>query len=45
MDLLPTLEQVRVHMTHRKYVLIRDAFQPLIAARKQVGRPITLSWT
>jgi len=44
-DLLPALEQVEVHMTHHQYVPLRDPFEPLIAARKQVGRPIRLSWT
>jgi len=54
LDFLPTLEQVTVHMTYLspiesnrndQYVSIRDAFEPLIAARKQVGRPIRLLWT
>ena len=42
MDLLPALEQIKVHMTHHKRVPtgIREALKPLITARKQVGRPI-----
>ncbi|KAF8257589.1 hypothetical protein EI94DRAFT_1791620 [Lactarius quietus] len=54
MDLLPALEQVKVQMVYfpppisdsnTPYLTISDAFEPLIAARKKVGRPITLSST
>jgi hypothetical protein len=53
LDLLPALEQVKVHLTylppigttrHDQNASICRAFEPLIAARKQVGRPIILSW-
>ena len=53
LDLLPALEQVKVHLTylpptgtnrHDQNVSICHAFEPLIAARKQVGCPIILSW-
>ena len=55
MDLLPALEQVKVQMTHRPPIgssdqytpirdAIRDAFEPIIAARKHMGRYIILSW-
>ncbi|KAI9467335.1 hypothetical protein BJY52DRAFT_63336 [Lactarius psammicola] len=53
LDLLPTLQQVKVGITYispiesdriDRYVSIRDAFEPLVAARQQVGRPIQLSW-
>ena len=52
-DILPALEQVNMVMTHwhppgpnsQDHVAIPDAFEPLIAARKKVGRPITLSLT
>jgi hypothetical protein len=49
MDLLPALEQVKVEATpitpsgSDRHSSIRDAFEPLIAARKQLGRPIILS--
>ena len=52
--LLPALEQVKVHLSYvppigsnrnDQYVSICDTFEPLIAARQQVGRPIRLSWT
>ena len=52
MDLLPALEQVKVVDTRRNtpsgsdrddHTSILDAFEPLIAARKQLGRPIMLS--
>jgi len=53
MDLLPALEQVEVDTTKettpitpsrsRRHASIRDAFEPLISARKQLGRPILLS--
>jgi hypothetical protein len=50
MDLLPALEQVNIDMTlfyplqqtSRDQAAIPDAFNPLIAARKKVGRSITL---
>ncbi len=54
LDILPALKQVKVHMTYLspielnrndQYASIRDAFEPLIAARQQAGRPIRLSWT
>jgi len=56
-DLLPALEQVNMDMTLWHAQLPRlgpnsqdregipDAFEPLIAARKKVGRPITLLLT
>ena len=53
MDLLPALEEVQVQMTHGtsigsgdQYAPIRNAFAPIIAARKQMGRhiPVILSW-
>jgi hypothetical protein len=54
-DLLPALERVNMVMTQwhppplgsnsQDHVAIPDAFEPLIAARKKVGRPITLSLT
>jgi hypothetical protein len=51
LDLLPSLEQVEVQFLpsilesarNTLYLPIRDAFQPLIATRQQVGRPINLS--
>jgi hypothetical protein len=52
MDLLPALEQVKVDTRQAtpispsrsdRHTPIRDAFGPLIAARKQLGRPIMLS--
>jgi len=52
--LLPALEQVEVHMMMAPSMLpnanddlatIRDAFKPLITARRRVGQPITLLWT
>lgn len=51
LDLLPSLEQVEVKLPtfilestrSAAYVRIRDAFQPLISTRQQVGRPIKLS--
>ena len=48
MDLLPALEQVKVDTTpsgseRHDHTSIRDAFEPLIAARKQLGCPIMLS--
>ena len=53
MDLLPDLEQINMGMAHwhppprgpssKDHVDIPDAFEPLIAARKRAGRPITLS--
>jgi hypothetical protein len=52
MDLLPALEQVKVDTRQAtpitpsgsdQHTPIRDAFGPLIAARKQLGRPIILS--
>jgi hypothetical protein len=51
MGLLPALEKVKVDMRYRPhiassrsdlYASIRDSFEPLIAAREQVGRPVTL---
>jgi hypothetical protein len=55
MDLLPALEQIKMDMTRyypplhdlisQNHEAIPDAFNPLIAARKKVGRPITLSFT
>ena len=53
LDLLPFLERVEVEYPssiHRfsrniSYERIRDAFEPLIATRQQVGRPIKLSRT
>ena len=48
-DLLPALEQVKVYFPPNgvngddQYASICDAFEPLIAARKQMGRPVTLS--
>lgn len=54
MDLLPVLEQVEVDMIYPplfeanhngEFACARDAFEPLTAARKQVGRPITLSFS
>ena len=52
-DLLPFLERVEVECPSSiprfsrniPYEHIRDAFEPLIAARQQVGRPIKLSRT
>jgi hypothetical protein len=52
MDLLPALEQVIMDMTHppplelnsQYHETIPDAFLPLIAARKKVGRSMTLSF-
>ena len=54
MGLLPDLEQVIMDMTQRHapplgsnsqdHATIRDAFEPLIAARKKVGRPIMLDF-
>lgn len=53
MDVLPALEQVKVQMPHipplsenyiNPYLTIPNAFEPLIAARRRVGRPITLSF-
>ena len=47
MDILPDLEQINMDMAywHPPHVAIPgpDVFEPLIAARKKVGRPITLS--
>jgi hypothetical protein len=51
LDILPSLEQVEVQFPphilesarNSPYVLIRDAFEPLIAARQQVGRPMILN--
>ena len=47
MDILPDLGQINMDMTywHPPHVAISDVFEPLIAARKKVGRPITLSLT
>ena len=47
MDILPDLGQINMDMTywHPPPVAISDVFEPLIAARKKVGRPITLSLT
>lgn len=54
MDVLPALEQVKVQMVHipplsdnamNPYITIPNAFDPLIAARRRVGFPITLSLT
>lgn len=54
MDVLPALEQVKVQVPHipplsenylNPYLTIPNAFDPLIAARRRVGRPITLSFT
>jgi hypothetical protein len=51
LDLLPALEKVKVDMRHRPhiassrsdlYTSIRGSFEPLIAAREQVGRPVAL---
>ena len=43
---LPALEHFQVDMFRNdEAVSIRDAFEPLIAARKQTGRPIMLSLT
>jgi hypothetical protein len=52
---LPALEQIKIDMTRyyppllelisQNHGAIPDAFYPLIAARKKVGRPITLSFT
>jgi hypothetical protein len=53
-DVLPALEQVKVQMVHmpplsdnsmNPYITIPNAFDPLIAARRRVGCPITLSLT
>ena len=52
MDVLPALEQVNMDMrqfyplelTSQNYGAITDAFNPLIAGRKKVGQPITLSF-
>ncbi|KAH9071568.1 hypothetical protein EDB83DRAFT_2673620 [Lactarius deliciosus] len=52
LDFLPALEHVKVPLTYLSPIgskdpikdSIRDAFEPLVAARKQVGRPIRLSW-
>ncbi|KAF8257154.1 hypothetical protein EI94DRAFT_1760437, partial [Lactarius quietus] len=53
-DLLPALEEVKVETIYYPppisdsiipYLTISDAFEPLIAARKKVGRPIMLSST
>jgi hypothetical protein len=54
-DLLPALEQIKMDMTRyypplhdlisQNHEAIPDAFNPLIAARNKVGRPITLSFT
>ena len=47
-DLLPALEQIKVDMRRLRQdtwrVRSHDAFEPLIAARNQVERPIVLSW-
>ena len=47
-DLLPALEQIKVDMRRLQQGPWRershDAFEPLIAARNQVERPIVLSW-
>jgi hypothetical protein len=51
LDLLPSLEYVNVqfppsileYARNISYIPIRDAFEPLIAARQQVGCPINLS--
>ena len=49
MDLLPALEQVKMDMARfrpqEQGAVIPVAFNPLIAARKKIGRPITLSHT
>jgi hypothetical protein len=49
-DLLPTLEQLKVDVTHllqndwdTQFKTICSAFEPLITARRQAGRPIVLS--
>ena len=47
LDLFPALEQVNVYLPIRsngkaRYVSIRDTFEPFMAARQQVGRPIRL---
>ena len=48
--ILPVLEQIKVQMyrplieSGDQYAPIRDAFEPIIAARKQMGRHIFLSW-
>ncbi|KAH9071150.1 hypothetical protein EDB83DRAFT_318353 [Lactarius deliciosus] len=47
-DLLPALELVEVFSelaVGHQYESICGAFEPLITARKRVGRPIRLSWT
>ena len=49
LDLLPALEQIKVHITHLPRIGLhkkttRDAFKPLISARRKAGRPIMLSW-
>ena len=50
MDILPNLGQINMDMTNwqlgpsiQGHVAIPDVFEPLLAARKKVGRPITLS--
>ena len=48
-DLLPALEQIKVDMKRLPQKKgwrrsSRDAFEPLVAARKRVGRPIILSY-
>jgi hypothetical protein len=44
-DILPALEQVKVDISpYARRENSRDAFEPLIAARKRVGRPIIVSW-
>ncbi|KAH9062290.1 hypothetical protein EDB87DRAFT_1830498 [Lactarius vividus] len=48
LDFLPALEHVKVPLTYLSPIVskdsILDAFEPLISARKQVGRPIRLSF-
>ncbi|KAN0137773.1 hypothetical protein V8E53_004257 [Lactarius tabidus] len=53
LDLLPSLKQVKVYITYLSQPqfyrdiqckAIRDAFEPLVAARRQAGHPIKLSW-
>ncbi|KAN0137335.1 hypothetical protein V8E53_004780, partial [Lactarius tabidus] len=52
LDLLPSLEQVKVDFGHslqtgryrdHQFKTVCDAFEPLIAARRQAGRPTVLS--